>query len=104
MKLSEINERDGLMAAHLLQFLAMSNKLVDALKLAGLPISGPGVDKREETNKWFTALASEMAKQIKAGGSKPAEDTGFRVKSVGMGPSPASASTKPKAKAKKSKK
>ena len=78
MEITKISEQDGLMIAHLLQFLAASNRLMDALKLAGMPVSGPGMGRREEASKWLGKLAEDMARQLKL----PSNNSSFRVKSV----------------------
>lgn len=77
MRLSDITREDALMAANLAQILAVSDKLLDALKLAGLPVTGPGLDRRAEAQRWFLAICTDMAKQIQT----PAEP--MRVKAMG---------------------
>lgn len=67
---------------------------MDALKLAGLPITGPGLDKRTEAGKWLGGIAQQMAAQLKAR-KQEAPAQGFKVKSMGS-LSPSAAPTKAK--------
>lgn len=64
MQVIGITAADAQHAAKLAQFLAMATKMVDALKLAGLPIEGPGVAEREASALWLGRLMSDMARQI----------------------------------------
>lgn len=92
MKISDISREDGIMAASLAQTLSVADKLLDALKLAGLPVTGPGLDRRVEAARWLHALCTEMARQLQPTPPAP-ETTTMRVK--GMGSLPASAPKKP---------
>lgn len=95
MKVSEVAQEDGLMAASLAQILAVADKLFDALKLAGLPIKGPGMDRRNEASRWLMGLCGIMAEQLKAA---PAGDGGIRIKSMGSMPAATPAKTPKKKK------
>lgn len=94
MQVRDTTENDGILMASALQTLAVAERLFDALKLAGLPVSGPGLDKRAEASKWLTGVATAMAEQLRASrtaeaAAKAAADSTFRVKS--MGPIPGTA-------------
>lgn len=86
MKIDQTTQDDGLMAASLLQILAVSERLFDALKLAGLPVTGPGLENRQKAQQWFINLTKQMAAQLQppqtAAPPGPSSPSGFRVKSI----------------------
>lgn len=94
MEVSKVTEEDGRSAAYLMQFLAVASKLVDALRIGGFPLSGPGVDYKDSSFRWLLGVSESMAKQISASkaGVLPtttaSSTTGIRVKSSGKLPSP----------------
>lgn len=71
MEISKVTEKDALMAANLGQILTVSTRLLDALKLAGLPVSGPGLDRRDEVSRWLHELLVQMADNYKASKAVP---------------------------------
>lgn len=89
MQVSNVSDQDGLMAASLMQTMAVAEKLFDALKLAGLPVTGPGLEHRAAAAAWLGQVAREMAAQLKvsrAAAAAPAPApaaTGFKVKAMG---------------------
>lgn len=83
MEVSKVTEADGQACARLLQVLSVANRLFDAMKIAGLPVSGPGMDHREEIGRWLGSIAKSMGEQLKASRSAP---TGMKVRSMGKLP------------------
>lgn len=75
MKVTDVTQADGKACAELGYLVEVACRLMDSLKLAGLPISGPGVDSREQVKVWVKHLAALMATEIK---KAQTEDTGIK--------------------------
>lgn len=90
MQVHNVSDLDGQMAAALAQNMAVAEKLFDALKLAGLPVSGPGMDKRTESAKWLGGILNQMAKDLqtsRAAAATPVVEKASSVMKIkGMGP------------------
>lgn len=99
MDINNINDNDRLMMLTTLQVGAVAERLFDALKLAGLPITGPGMDRREEATKWLSALGRQMGDKIRTQAATLAPTEGMRVKSIKtMSPTVSSKQQKKKSK------
>lgn len=83
MDVNNVSEQDARMAAYLMQLLAVSERLLDSLKLAGLPVNGPGLDRRTEACKWFVDLSKQMASSIQ---SQKKSQPEVKVKAMGSTP------------------
>lgn len=66
MEVSKVTEVDGKNCAHVIELLTLTSRLLDALRLAGLPVSGPGVTHKEEAKAWMVSLAGRMAADLRA--------------------------------------
>lgn len=94
MKVSDVSEHDGVMFASAMQIMAIADKLFDALKLAGMPIQGPGMSKRADVAIWLREHSLQLAKAIEA--SRAAGDQSMKIKNMGPLPAPAKAARKKK--------
>lgn len=79
MQLTEISREDALMAAQVAQILSIADKVLDGLKLSGLPLPA-GLDRRPEALRWFQALCLQMARSLE---QPAAVDQTMRVKAMG---------------------
>jgi ADP-ribosylglycohydrolase len=77
MKLTNFTKQDAINMANLLALITHANKLIDAMKVAGIHMTGNAVAAKEETLAWAKQIAQLMAVEIteakKAAETKPAK-------------------------------
>lgn len=73
MKITNFTKQDAIHMANLLALVTHSNKLIDAMRVAGIHMTGNAVASKEETLAWVKQLAQLMAVEIQsqAKASKP---------------------------------
>lgn len=84
MEVSKVSQEDGRNCAYVIELISLVVKLVDAFKLAGIPISGPGINNRDTAKLWLGQMAQQMASDMK----KQEAEKPMTVKSVGTSSSP----------------
>jgi len=92
MEVSKVSQADGKSCAHLIELVSLVCKLLDALRLAGLPVSGPGVDGKEAAKRWISSVAQQMAADLQ----KQEAEKPMVIKSISA-PQKLVSSNKPKA-------
>jgi hypothetical protein len=73
MKITDFTKQDAIHMANLLAIVTHSNKLIDAMRVAGIHMTGNAVASKEETLAWAKELATHMAIEIQ-GSMKKEED------------------------------
>lgn len=72
MKITNVSMEDARKMADLLALVTNSNKLIDAMKVAGIHMTGRAVEKKEETYAWLKEIATGMAQELAATAKSPA--------------------------------
>lgn len=65
MQVGNVTQDDGRNCAHLVEVVQFATKLLDAFKLAGITVSGPGLNNRDSAARWLGAVAQVMAVDIR---------------------------------------
>lgn len=81
MDISNLTPDDGKNCAALLDICGFAIKLADALKIAGITLTGPGIERREDAKRWIHEVAVKMAAELR---KAEAAKQGFKVNSVSM--------------------
>jgi hypothetical protein len=66
MKLIEVTKEDAIKMADLLALLQHTNKLIDAMKVAGIQMQGRAVEQKEAAFTWIKEIATGMANELQA--------------------------------------
>lgn len=78
MEISKVSQDDGRNCAYVIELVSLVSKLLDAFRLAGIPVSGPGVNNKEQAKQWLSSVAARMATDLK----KQEAEKPMAVKSV----------------------
>lgn len=80
MEVIKVTEEDAKRMAGALDLMSLVSKLVDSLRLAGLPIQGPGIQDKEHIRQWLNGLAQGMAADLR----KQKAEKPMAVKSIAV--------------------
>jgi hypothetical protein len=66
MRIIEVTKDDAVHMADLLALVTHTNKLIDAMKVAGIQMQGRAVERKETTFAWIKDIATGMANELTA--------------------------------------